>query len=83
MISSHQDGGPQPPGAVAIRPDQQGFMWLDPAGFLQYFAPDVGPAEARVMEATQKPIAASEFLGDEVFGDSAWKSLPTWQPPIV
>jgi hypothetical protein len=23
------NGGPQPPGVVAIRPDAQGFLWLD------------------------------------------------------
>ncbi len=67
-------GGPQPAGAAAIRPDAQGFIWLDRDGFVQYFAPDVDPAQARVLAAVQKPIAASSFLGEE----SAWKALPSW-----
>jgi pimeloyl-ACP methyl ester carboxylesterase len=69
---------PAPPGAVAIRPDKRGFMWLDPEGFVKYFAPDVAPAKARVMAATQKPIAAAAFGGPEKFGPPAWKSFPTW-----
>lgn len=72
------NGGPQPAGAAAIRPDKQGYLWLDPAGFLKFFAPDVNPTEARVMEAVQKPISAAAFLGDEKFGPPAWKSFPSW-----
>ena len=72
------NGGPQPAGASAIRPDKQGYLWLDPAGFLKFFAPDVNPVEARVMEAVQKPISAGTLLGDEKFGPPAWKSFPTW-----
>lgn len=71
-------GGPQQAGAAAIRPDAQGFIWLDRDGFVQYFAPDVDPAQARVLAAVQKPIAASSFLGEEPFGEPAWKSLPSW-----
>jgi pimeloyl-ACP methyl ester carboxylesterase len=69
---------PQPPIGAAIRPDKQGNLWLDPAGFLQYFAPDVDPIQARVMEAVQKPIPASEFFSEEPFGTPLWKSVPTW-----
>jgi pimeloyl-ACP methyl ester carboxylesterase len=71
-------GGPQPPGAVAIRADANGFLWLDPDGFVQYFAADVDPVHARVLSAAQRPIAASELLGDERFGVPAWKTLPSW-----
>jgi len=72
------NGGPQPAGATAIRPDKQGYLWLDPDGFMKFFAPDVNPVEARVMEAVQKPISAGTLLGDEKFGPPAWKSFPTW-----
>jgi len=72
------NGGPQPAGAAAIRPDAQGFLWLDPDGFVRFFAPDVDPVHARVMSAVQQPIAASEFMGDAVFGTPSWKSLPAW-----
>jgi pimeloyl-ACP methyl ester carboxylesterase len=69
---------PAPPGAVAIRPDKNGFLWLDPEGFVKYFASDVAPAKARVMAAAQKPIAAAALGGEEKFGPPAWKSFPTW-----
>jgi pimeloyl-ACP methyl ester carboxylesterase len=69
---------PAPPGAVAIRPDKSGFLWLDPDGLVKYFASDVAPGKARVMAATQKPISAAAFGGEQKFGPPAWKSLPTW-----
>ena len=72
------NGGPQPAGASAIRPDKQGYLWLDPDGFVKFFAPDVNPVDARVMEAVQKPISAGTLLGDEKFGPPAWRSFPTW-----
>jgi pimeloyl-ACP methyl ester carboxylesterase len=70
--------GPQPPGSVAIRPDKRGFLWLDRAGFRQYFAPDVAVDQERVMEVVQKPVAASELGSDKKFAAPAWRSLPTW-----
>jgi len=72
------NGGPPPAGASAIRPDKQGYLWLDPEGFVKFFAPDVNPIEARVMEAVQKPISAATLLGEQPFGPPAWKSFPTW-----
>lgn len=71
-------GGSPSAGASAIRPDKQGYLWLDPDGFLKFFAPDVDATEARVMEAVQKPISAGTLLGDQKFGPPAWKSFPTW-----
>jgi pimeloyl-ACP methyl ester carboxylesterase len=69
---------PAPPGAVAIRPDNRGFLWLDPDGFVKYFASDVAPPKAREMAAVQKPIAASVLAGETKFGPPAWKSFQTW-----
>lgn len=71
-------GGPQPAGGAAIRPDEYGYIWLDRNGFVQYFAPDVEPAQARVLASVQKPIATNSFLGEDPFGEPAWKSLPSW-----
>lgn len=70
--------GPQPPGASAIHPDKAGYLWLDPAGFLKFFAPDVVPAQARVLEAVQKPIAAGAFFNEQQFGAPTWRAFPTW-----
>jgi pimeloyl-ACP methyl ester carboxylesterase len=69
---------PQPAVGTAIRPDAQGFLWLDRKGFVEYFAPDVNPTHARVLAAVQKPIAASEFMDETPFGEPTWKSLPSW-----
>ncbi|GCE29482.1 alpha/beta hydrolase [Dictyobacter alpinus] len=69
---------PQPAVGAAIRPDTEGFLWLDRAGFVEYFAPDVNPTQARVLATVQKPIAASEFMDGEPFGEPAWKVLPSW-----
>jgi pimeloyl-ACP methyl ester carboxylesterase len=77
-LKSLASQAPQPPGAVAIKPDKQGFLWLDRAGFRQYFAPDVDAEHERVMEAVQKPVAASELMSDKKFAAPAWRSFPTW-----
>ena len=69
---------PAAAGAAAIRPDATGFLWLDPDGFLEYFAPDVPRAQARVMAAVQKPIAAASLLNEEPLGRPSWRSLPSW-----
>jgi pimeloyl-ACP methyl ester carboxylesterase len=59
------------------QPDQQGFVWLDRGGFVQYFAPDVEPvSQARVLAAVQKPIAGT-ILG-ETIGEPSWQTLPSW-----
>lgn len=72
------DQPPQPPGAAAIFADERGFLWLDPDGFVKFFAPDVPPVQARAMAAAQTPIAASLLFDETPFGEPAWRSLPTW-----
>ena len=71
-------GSPHPPGAVASRPDKDGYRWLDAAGFLKFVAPDVNPVEARAMEAVQKPVAVAAFLSEQKFGAPTWRAFPTW-----
>jgi pimeloyl-ACP methyl ester carboxylesterase len=65
-----------PPLASVLSPDTAGFLYIDRAKFHETFCADVPEAEARVMAATQKPIAGSTF-GDSVAG-AAWKSIPSW-----
>jgi pimeloyl-ACP methyl ester carboxylesterase len=69
---------PAPPGAAAFRPDEAGNIWLDPAGFLEFFMPDVDPARARVFEASQKPVAGATFADDEPLGEPTWRTVPSW-----
>jgi pimeloyl-ACP methyl ester carboxylesterase len=56
--------------------DDEGYAWLPEDDFVQHFAADLDPADARVLYAVQQPLAAST-LGD-VMGVPAWKQLPTW-----
>jgi pimeloyl-ACP methyl ester carboxylesterase len=68
--------GPPPAGAAQIRPDDHGFLWLDPAGFPAAFAGDADPVDARVMAAVQRPVSVKSFSGRS--GPPAWKRLPSW-----
>ncbi len=49
---------------------------IDPDQFHDAFARDLPLAEARVMAATQRPIAAAAF--GEPTATPAWKSTPSW-----
>ena len=66
----------QPSGAASIRPDKNGFLWIDPNEFHNSFAQDCDKVEARVMAAVQKPIAGRCF--EDKVTKPAWKSRPTW-----
>jgi pimeloyl-ACP methyl ester carboxylesterase len=68
--------GPAPAGAAQVRPDDNGFLWIDRTGFAQAFAADVDPAEANVMAATQKPLSIKSFVAKS--GPPAWKRLPSF-----
>jgi len=68
--------GPTPPALAHLQADQQGFNWLPEDDYVGHFAADVERTRARVMFATQQPLAGSTF-GD-VMGVPAWRSLPTW-----
>ncbi len=51
-------------------------MSLSTETMVKHFAWDLPPAEARVVAATQTPIATSAF-GAKV-SDVAWKTKPSW-----
>src|SRR5712691_2080547 len=61
---------------AALAPDAAGFLYIDRAKFRDVVAKDVSLAEARVMAATQKPIAGSAFRGS--VDTAAWKTIPSW-----
>jgi pimeloyl-ACP methyl ester carboxylesterase len=67
---------PAPPGLAFAQPDSLGFLWFDPAEVPTNFAQDLPLAQARVLAAAEKPIAARCF-GDPA-GPPAWKTLPSW-----
>ncbi len=68
--------GPPTPGSAQIRPDERGFLWIDPAGFPAAFAADVDPIEARVMAVSQRPLSIRSFSAKS--GPPAWKKIPSW-----
>ncbi len=68
--------GPVTPALAHLFTDERGFGWLSEDDFVNHFAGDVGPARARVLYASQQPLASSAFT--DVMGTPAWKSLPSW-----
>jgi pimeloyl-ACP methyl ester carboxylesterase len=68
--------GDPTPALAHLRIDELGFAWLPEDDFVQHFAADVDPADAKVMYAVQQPLSASA-LGD-VMGVPAWRELPCW-----
>jgi pimeloyl-ACP methyl ester carboxylesterase len=68
--------GPVTPALVHQFLDERGFVWLSEDDFVNHFAADVDPVQARVLYAVQQPLAAAAF--NEVMGVPAWKSLPSW-----
>ncbi|HWG60095.1 MAG TPA: alpha/beta hydrolase [Streptosporangiaceae bacterium] len=68
--------GPVTPALEHLITDAKGFTWLSEDDFVNHFAADVDPVQARVMYAVQQALTASAF--GEVMGAPAWKSLPTW-----
>jgi pimeloyl-ACP methyl ester carboxylesterase len=67
---------PPPPALAAPIVDKQGFMSLPTDAVVKHFASDLPASEARVLAATQGPIAASAF-GAQVSG-VAWKTKASW-----
>lgn len=49
---------------------------IDPAYFREAYAADVSEERARIMAATQRPIAGAAFA--DASGPVAWKTLPSW-----
>ena len=68
--------GPPSPALAHLDIDEQGFAWLPEDDFVNHFAADVDPTQAKVMYAVQQPLAGSALA--EVMGMPAWKSLPSW-----
>jgi pimeloyl-ACP methyl ester carboxylesterase len=68
--------GPVTPALAHQFVDERGFVWLSEDDFVNHFAADLDPVQARVLYAVQQPLAAAAF--DEPMGVPAWKSLPSW-----
>jgi len=68
--------GPVTPALAHLVTDSHGFNWLSEDDFVNHFAADVDPVQARVMYAVQQPLATS--ASGDVMGVPAWKTLPSW-----
>jgi pimeloyl-ACP methyl ester carboxylesterase len=68
--------GPPTPALAHQFVDDEGFVWLTEDDFVNHFAGDIDPVEARVLYAVQQPLAASAF--NEAMTVPAWKSFPSW-----
>jgi pimeloyl-ACP methyl ester carboxylesterase len=66
---------PTPPAGASIRA-ANGFAQFDEAGFIENFAPDVPPSRARVLAASQGPIAQDLFYNKTTV--AAWQQKPSW-----
>src|SRR5215471_5448143 len=75
-IGALLNGGPPSPALANLDIDAQGFAWLPEDDFINHFAADVDPVNAKVMYAVQQPLAGSAL--QEVMGVPAWKSLASW-----
>ncbi len=62
--------------ATALTPDSAGFLFIQRPKFRAVFCADVSEDEARVMAATQKPLAAAIFT--QAVETPAWKTIPSW-----
>jgi pimeloyl-ACP methyl ester carboxylesterase len=69
-------GGQPTPALAHLFTDSRGFGWLSEDDFVNHFAADVDPTQAKVLYAVQQPLTGSA-LG-EVMGFPAWKTLPSW-----
>lgn len=62
--------------ATAIKKTADGFLYLDPAQFREYFAADLPAQQAAFAAGSQVPIAAANFTA--VITRPAWRSKPSW-----
>lgn len=70
--------GTSSPGLSALKTDGQGYVWMDQSAYVRFFAPDIDTDKARVLAATQKPIASKVLFDETPYGWPAWRSVPTW-----
>jgi len=69
--------GQNPPAAqIEMKPDAEGFIWVDAAGFHDAIAHDIHRGLVNLAVAVQKPFAAKVF--EATIPDPAWQSKPSW-----
>jgi pimeloyl-ACP methyl ester carboxylesterase len=71
-----RQGQPTPSWAGEVHKDAAGFLTLSDKAIAADFAPDVSPAQARLLAATQQPWFSGS-LGEKVT-HAAWHDKPSW-----
>ncbi|WP_019210593.1 alpha/beta fold hydrolase [Yersinia massiliensis] len=67
---------PSPIGAPYIRPDDNGFLWIDTDKFHENMCQDIDENEALVLALSQKPLAARAYTDRSA--QPAWRVKPCW-----
>ncbi|RFP24502.1 alpha/beta hydrolase [Duganella sp. BJB488] len=65
-----------PPGIATLQADAGGYLWLPADSVAKNFAPDVPPATAALIAATQGPISVKAFA--DTTSVAAWKTKPNY-----
>ena len=73
--------GPTTPALENMFTDKQGFMWLSHDEFVQHFAADVDPVQAKVMYAVQQGLPAPRSPKRWAFRPGNRCRRGTWSPP--
>ncbi|MEX3937333.1 alpha/beta fold hydrolase [Paraburkholderia phymatum] len=71
-----QNGLPAPSWAAEVHKDAAGFLTLSDKAMAEDFAPDVSPAQVRLLAATQGPWYSGCVA--EKIGHAAWHDKPSW-----
>jgi len=69
-------GLPPTPGAAEFRPDAAGFVSMTRKGIDEDFAPDLTPAERKIVYATQGPLSLAGL--SQKATAAAWKTRPSF-----
>lgn len=75
-IGALSEGKPPSEGVKAIRPDDKGFLGIDPVAFPAVFAADLPLAEAQGMAARQRRVNSASFGTPSTV--AAWHVKPSW-----
>ena len=62
--------------STAIKKTADGFTYLDPAQFHEYFAADLSAEQAALMARSQVFNFADNFIA--IISTAAWRSKPSW-----
>lgn len=75
-VTALSKSGPATPGVKAIRPDDKGYLSIDPAAFPSVVAGDLPSDIGAYLAAHQKPINHTAF--DAPAEIAAWHAKPNW-----